>query len=287
MSAMTTPLLRRLLRAAPVALVLLAPAPARPASDGAAEPVPVRVERVRPRPEKRPTLRFLKANRDFLSARFERLRERPVPSGGDAAGIDPRFLAYQRLLAEARASADSLAAAEREREGHALFASVTELGGLESELDLMDRLLAAQRARLDTLQSDFAGRQRTALFVVVSGWPAGGAVERLTVRLEDSTTVSVPLDADEQTALRQGGWLEVFHGLVEPRPQVLELAVGGAGWPAGDAGWVSLEPARDRLTFLRLDLSEAEPAAGASTVAATTWLHDASLPASPEPGSAP
>jgi hypothetical protein len=37
---------------------------------------------------------------------------------------------------------------------------------------------------------------------------------------------------------------------------------------------VTLEPVRDRLTFLRLDLSQAHPARGLASVVAGVWRHE-------------
>ena len=46
-------------------------------------------------------------------------------------------------------------------------------------------------------------------------------------------------------------------------------------------GFVTLEPTRDRLTFLKLDLSQARPAVGIGSLAASTWLLDPTLDPSP------
>jgi hypothetical protein len=71
--------------------------------------------------------------------------------------------------------------------------------------------------------------------------------------------------------------VQIFHGFVEPREQVVEVAITGERWPAGDTGFVTLDPARDRLTLLRLDLSSVQPERGAASIQANTWLHDARL----------
>jgi hypothetical protein len=258
--------------AAGALLALVAPAPAATAGDPHA--APVRVERVRPKHEKLRTLGFLKDNRDFVRARLDLLREKPLAFHAGAEPIDPRFLAYGAMLDEVRASRDSTATLEDTRQRRELLTSVTELGRLESELDQMDRLLAAQRTRLSALQEDFTGRQRTSLAVVVSGYPQGAPVTSISLTIEGGSTVTIPLTADEQASLARGGALEVFHGLVEPREQVLEVALAGERWPAGDKGFVTLEPPRDRMTFLKLDLAPVQPAGGATSIAASTWLHD-------------
>jgi len=259
-----------------VAAALLAlAATVRPAR--AAAETTVRVERVRPVPEKRPTLRFLRENRDFLRAALDRTRERTLGAGA-AAAIDPRFLAYRELVAEATAAQDSvggIAAADEKRD---LLRSVTELGALESELDQLDRLLGAQRDRLRVLQGDFTGDQRTALAIVVSGAPGSGAapLAQIVITLDDGTAFAVPLTAEQNEALRLGGAVQVFHGYVEPRSQVLAIALGGRD--SDDLGFVTLDPARDRLTMLRLDVSGVRPDQGVAGLRATTWLNDTRVP---------
>jgi len=237
----------------------------------------VKVERVRPQREKHPTLRFLKENRDFIRARFDLLKEKPLESHGSAGEIDPRFLSYRDMLAKILAARDSVAVSEDARTRQELLASITQLGELEARLDLMDQLLAEQRGRLGVLQGDFTGSQQTALVVVVSGYPGEAAVSNVAITLEDGATLTVPLSPEQRESLRQGGVVQVFHGFVEPRAQVVEVALAGDRWPTGDSGFVTLDPARDRLTFLMLDLSTVRPDQGAATIRASTWLHDAKL----------
>jgi len=235
-------------------------------------PTEVRVERVRPKHEKYFTLRFLKANRDFIRARLDLLREEPGKSLADAAALDPRFLAYRELMQSALAGVDSVQASEDMRQRRELFASVTELGQLESQLDQLELLLAAQRTRLTALQADFTGHQRTELAVVARGLPADATMLSLTLTLEDGAPVIVTLTDAQRQSLREGGVLELFHGLIEPRDQVIALTLTGSRWPGGDSGFVSIAPARDRLTFLQLDFSRLQPEQGATSLRASTWL---------------
>jgi hypothetical protein len=235
----------------------------------------VRVERERPPKEKIETLRFLKDNRDFIRARFDLLKQVALQKRGEAAAIDPRFLGYQSMLAEIMGARDSVALAEDARKKLDLLRSITDLGRLENQLDLLDRQLDGQRNRLARLQADFTGRQRTALVVVLSGSPQGEAPRTVAITLDDGTTVSDTLSAEQQQALKQGGVVQIFHGFVEPRAQVIQVAMSGGGWSPGDAGFVTLDPPRDRFSFLRFDLSSANPARGAASLRATTWLNDA------------
>ena len=276
---------RRLAPATLLALLLLpALAPAAPVPAAPVTPVEeptvtvVKVERVKPRKEKLPTLRFLKANRDFIRARFDRLRQESRTAAAHAGDLDPRFLEYRRLLAEIATAKDSVAAAAEARERAALFASVSDLATLERELDQMERLLESQRTRLAVLQADFAGRQRTELDIVLTGHALAGRVDSLAVRLEDGSLHTAGLDSTQRESLRRGGVLEVFRGLIEPREQVLEITLHGDGWMLAGPGYVTLEPRRDQLTFLKLDLSQATPKQGLSSLVAGTWCLDASVP---------
>lgn len=255
----------------PLAAVVLAALLAARGAGAAGAPAPgvtrVEVTRERPALEKPTASGARRADRDAGRARAERAR---------AGDLDPRFLEYRRLLAEIAADKDSVAVASDARERQAVFTSVEELAGLERELDQMERLLDAQRGRLVALQSDFAGRQRTELDVVIGGGALAGRVDSVRVTLEDGTSVVSSLTETQRGSLVHGGALEVFRGLVEPREQVIEIALMGEGWSAAGHGFVTLAPARDRLTFLKLDLSQASPALGIGSLAATTWLLDAS-----------
>lgn len=266
-----------------------APAPAGPVAPAEAPPASVatptvadlppgtavKVERVRPEREKAPTLRFLRENVDFIRAQFDRLREKPVDQKALATDLDPRLLNYTRLLAEALASRDTVGAAEDARSRQHLLESIAQLGSLEEQLDLMERHLEKQRVRLAYLEDDFTGQQQTALMLVLSGYPKDLAVNEVTVTLDDGAPIHVALSAEQCESLRRGGVVELFHGFAEPRDQVVEIQLGAAGQGAGDPGYVTLSPMRDRLTFLRFDLSNVQPAQGGASVRASTWLHEA------------
>jgi hypothetical protein len=260
-------------------LSLLLAAPGAHAGSPVAAPdaqvVDVRVDRVRPEKPKYVTLRFLRENRDFLRARLDllRLTRNEQPGGGDA--LDPRFLAYGQMLREALAAQDSVAGTGDAFARRALLDRIARLGDLESELDRMDSLLAGQRTRLTTLESDFTGHQETALVILVRGNPAGGAPAALTIVLEDSTVLNVPLTPAQRQALGEGGIAEVFHGFVEPREQVIEFTVARNAGPGREQGWVTLQPARDRLTFLQLDLSGLDAADPSARLRAGAWVFDA------------
>src|SRR5262245_39081594 len=275
-------------------LLLLAPAFAARAAAAAknASALPpttvttVEVERERPVREKLPTLRFLRANRDFIRARFDRLRTESRAMRAGAGNVDPRFLQYRQLLAEIAAGKDSVTVASDARERQGVFTSVEDLAALERELDMMEQLLDKQRTRLGYLQADFAGRQRTELDLVITGGTLAGRVDSVRVTLEDGTSVASGLTETQRGSLQHGGALEVFRGLVEPRVQVIEIALMGEGWSATGHGFVTIEPVRDRLTFLKFDLSQASYKVGIGSLAASTWLLDASQDATRAPSPA-
>ena len=271
------PLPRRL-ALAPVLLVLLflAGPSARAQSTHVS---PLELTSARPARESLPTLRFLKANADFLRTRFELFTPSGRAQGSSARAVDPRFLSYRGLLADIAAAKDSVAASAETRERQAIFASVTDLAVLERELDQMERVLAAQQTRLGSLHADFAGRQRTELAVLLTGGALAGRVDSVVVTLEDGTGSLAGLDDTRRRSLKVGGMLEAFRGLVEPREQVIEVRFIGEGWNQVAPGFVRISPVRDRLTFVKLDLSQAAPARGMASVSAGTWRSDAPSPA--------
>lgn len=270
--------------AAPVATVTVATA----ARDTTAPVITeVRIERVKPPKEKYPTLQFLKANRDFIRSRYDLLHERALPEAGNAGAIDPRFLAYRRMITAASASQDSLDRARDQSRRWELFANITDLGRIEDQLDLMDRQLAGQKARLAELQRDFTGRQMTSLAVVLSGVPAGEMPSTITLMFESGDTLTVALPAETSESLRHGGDLELCHRLIEPRDQTVAIVLQGGRWDGSAPGFIELDPPRDQMSFLKLDLAPARPAEGASSMTASRWLSDTGLEASRGPETQP
>jgi hypothetical protein len=193
-----------------------------------------------------------------------------VERKGGAEALDPRYLMYPKMLADAQSARDTVAAAEELRKRQQLLESITQLGDLETRLDEMEKFLADQRVRLGVLQQNFTGDQRTALVVVVRGYPGA-------VTLEDGAPSNVTLAPEQREALKRGGVVQVFHGFVEPREQVVQVTLTADAWPSGDSGFVTLDPTRDRITFLELDLSTVHRAQGGASVAANTWRHDAEM----------
>jgi hypothetical protein len=238
---------------------------------------PVKVERIKTKKEKHETLRFLKANLDFIRSEIDRLRESAVDRDDEAVALDPRFLALQDMLSQIIAARDSIASESEEVKAREFLASVTELGELEGQLDLMESLLEEQTGRLARLQEDFTGRQRTALMVLVTGWPATGSLSPIQLIEEDGSTTTIELTSAQRTSLEQGGLAEIYYEFVEPREQVLEIRLGSGDPAASAPGYITLDPERDRITFLELDLGGLTAGSGVDGLAASRWVADESV----------
>ena len=270
---------RRSLRlgAALVGLLAVAAWPPPPARAQAESVTPAPVTTERPDGKKPRAKRSRGADRDARRSR-DPLQWTDRDEFPAARDVDPRFFEYRKLLTAIAAGKDSVSVAFDARERASLYASVSDLARLEDELNRMESLLDAQRQRLVVLQGDFAGRQRTELDVIVTGAPMAGVVDSVRVTLDDGTSVGSRVTETQLGSLQHGGALEVFRGLVEPREQVIEVALMGEGWSATGHGFVRVLPQRDRLTFVKLDLSGARPALGMGSVVAGTWQLDPGVP---------
>lgn len=259
--------------AASAAAVLLAAA--LPAAAQMPPMIPVKVERVKPEKESLSTLRFFKENLDFLRARLDGLQENPVNSGEEARDLDERLLRYQEMLLAARAARDSIDTARSLREKEAFLSSVTELGELEAHLDFLEDVLAQQEKRLGVLEADFLGDQRTAVLVVVKGAPGHGSRGlRILDGFDEATEVA--FRPEQITALQEGGLVQVYHALIEPREQTWELFLNGGDWGTEPAAYLTFSPRRNRLNTMVVDLTGADPGAPASGIAVDAWVHDPS-----------
>lgn len=219
------------------------------------------VERVTADAPKAPTLRFLDENRDFFRARLDELRLLlRADWNGDARELDPRWLAWRDMLDDIHAAQDSAAVSEEWIRRRELLESVGDLVQLELEMDEMETLLRGQQDRLGQLEEDFTGRQRTALVVLLRGVPSAGAPATVILREADGPALRVSLGEHVQAALARGGSAELLHRLVEPREQRWELSFEGAGWTEESAPFeLALDPERDRMTFLEIDVSSLRP----------------------------
>jgi hypothetical protein len=232
----------------------------------------VEVERVEHEKPEHPTLRFLGENRDFFRARLDDLRVRESALRRlQAQGIDPRILDFQRMLEEIRAARDTASAGDERARARALLQSVQDLAALEHEMDRMEKLLDEQEARLARIAEDFVGEQKTTLVVVLTGVPGRGSPKTVILGTEDGDAAHIGLSEPDRLSLAAGGATELLHELVEPRRQTLAISLQGDGWTQAAPWEVVVEPERDRITFLELDLDGVDPADPGADVATRTW----------------
>jgi hypothetical protein len=232
----------------------------------------IEVQRDKTKEPKHPTLRFLKDNRVFLRGRLDRLRTqtRRVREG-EGKILDERLLRLQEMARAIAAARDTVGtrrdlAAQRE-----LLRSVTQLGELEDELSLMEALLAEQRNRLLFLEQDFVGHQETALVILLTGRTSvSGAPNEITLSEEDET-VRVALTPEQWGSLGRGGIAQVYHEFVEPREHRIEVGFAGGEWSSAGCVPVVFNAARDRLTFLELDVSRLDRASESLGLTTNVW----------------
>ena len=215
----------------------------------------IEVKRAVPRGPKHPSLRFLRDNRVFLRGRLDLLRVQITRVHTDKATLlDERILRLKEMAAAIASARDTVGAVYELTPERELLTSVTQLGELEAELDLMKKLLADQQQRLLLLEEDFLGHQETALVILIKGL-SGKRAPASIVLTEDNDVVRVELTPEQRNSLEQGGIAQIYHEFVEPREHVFAVSFAGKAWAAAETVAVSVEAARDRLTFLELDLS--------------------------------
>jgi len=231
----------------------------------------IEVKRAEEKDTKHPSLRFLKDQRVFLRARLDLLRlQIKLTHTEDAEMIDARLLRLQEMAAAIAAARDTVGAVNGLTPGRELLTSVTELGELEAELDFMELLLAEQRQRLLLLEEDFLGHQETALVVLVRGL-SGREAPGTIVFSEDNAFVRVPLTPEQQASLAQGGIAQIYHEFVEPREHLYAVSFEGAGWASVAPVPIAVLAARDRLTFLELDLSRLDGGQDTAGLLTSIW----------------
>lgn len=244
-----------------------------PAAADEKEESPVKVEWVKPKRPKKPTLRFLKQQVDFLRSQLDHLREVPRNRDGDALVLDERWLRYREMMASAQASRDSVEAARLAQERLHFLESVADLAALETRLDEMNDLLTEQEARLAWLDEDFTGRQETAIVVLVSAMPGGERPTGFRFVDEEGTARQISVLPGDAQTIDSGGAIQLLHEFVEPREQVWEVSVQGANWTSDIPVYVTFQPQRNRLSFLELDLAQLATETGAVGLEARLWVH--------------
>jgi hypothetical protein len=238
--------------------------------------IQVKVERMKPKEEKLPTLRFFKENLDFLRARLDGLQETPVTSGQEARALDERLLEYQELLLASRAARDSIDTARARREKEAFLSSVTALGELEAHLDFLEDVLARQEARLGVLEEDFLGGQHTAMIVVIKGVSPDRPPRGLRILDGFEEATEVAFRPEQLASLAQGGLIQVYHALIEPREQTWEVSLDGRDGDGDTTAYLTFSPRRNRLNTMVVDLTGADPGSPTTGLAVDAWFHDPS-----------
>jgi hypothetical protein len=256
-------------------ILLLAACPPLVAAQSDADSVGVmetiEVKRADTEEPKHTSLKFLKDNRVFIRAQLDLLRVQTTRTRTDQAQvIDQRYLMLQQMSAAIAAARDTVSAESLLTAQRQLMTSVTQLGELEQQLSLVEGLLAEHRTRLLALEQDFLGHQETALVIVMKGF-VGKPVPSTIVITEDSEVVRVELTPEQRASLAQGGIAQVYHEFVEPRAHVFTVGFEGEGWPVATVIPVTVEAARDRLTFLGLDLSRLDPGREAMGLLTDVW----------------
>ena len=230
-----------------------------------------KVERLKQKEPKLPTMRFLEENRDFFRARLDALLLTADFRGLDGRDLDPRYLRYREMLASIRAARDSAALGETRIAQHDLMQSVAGIEELERDMDSMEKLLGEQHDRLSWLEEDFVGRQRTALVVLLSGVPRAGTPHTVVVQDADGATYRVAIADAARASLARGGATELMHELFEPRDHRLLVSLEGDGWKSTKPVAIALAPVRDKLTFLEIDATGYDPAAAEGALATKSW----------------
>lgn len=213
----------------------------------------IEIRRERPSDERPRTLRFLRENQAFLRGRLDQLRTRVTWRDLGSRPLGEHELWLRGLGRAQEAAFDSLELERQRIARRTLLQRLEELGRIEEQLDRIESLLADQEDRLEAVEADYVGRQETALALLATGLPADDAVA-LHVSPLDGESLRVALDATTRDVLAAGAVAELLHDFVEPRRTRLQLAVelpDGAVRPLGSIEFV---PARDRLTFVQVDL---------------------------------
>ena len=103
-------------------------------------PNQLEVERVEQKKEKTVTLQFLKENREFLRGQLDLLRlKRRGDVEGESSLLDPRYAMFQEMLRQIEAARETVGGEELALRRRELLESVTQLGDLEAQLDVIER----------------------------------------------------------------------------------------------------------------------------------------------------
>jgi hypothetical protein len=251
-----------------VVLILLGFSSTAATGDDAVE---IKVERSKIDTPDLPSLRFLKDNRDFLRSQLDRLKQVEQRREFQAQALSARDLLYRRLAAEIAAGSDSLATARSLAAQRELLRSVSGLGELERELDALEQMLLAQRDRFQLIENDYVGRQETALLVLLNGFPQGEAPDALVLVEAGEAEWRIELSDAQKESLRHGGAARLVYEFVEPRNTILQMSFEGAAFALTPPLQLEIDPMRDRLNMLEIDLSGLLANAKTPDVSSRSW----------------
>lgn len=231
----------------------------------------IEVQREKTHDTKYPSLQFLKDHRVFLRSQLDLLSMQITRVRTDKAEmLDERYLRLQEMAKAIAAARDTVAAEQQLTAGRERLNSITELGELEGQLALMEKVLAEQRNRLLLLEEDFLGHQETALVVLIRGL-AGKTAPAAIALGEEVDVVRIDLSPEQRASLERGGIAQIYHEFVEPREHVLTVSFSGPQWSEAPPVNLTVEAARDRLTFLELDLSQLDRNREALGLVTSVW----------------
>ncbi|MEZ4650283.1 MAG: hypothetical protein R3E97_16165 [Candidatus Eisenbacteria bacterium] len=238
--------------------------------------VPVKVEREKPDRTKKPSLRFLQENLDFLRGQIDGVYWSEEPRDGAANAIDPSWIRYLELDRDVDSATEQLDREAADLASDRLLESVGELAEVEARIRALAMLLDEHDARLTELHEDYVEDHVTSLVVLASGYP-DWQLDGLRLRRDDGRETAVALDRELESVLHRGGVIELDHEFIEPREQVLELVIPASTDQAGRSVYLRIDPERDRLHFLQLDLATFRLGDDTSAWKAETWSRPTSL----------
>lgn len=230
--------------------------------------VPVTVRREKPDRLKKPTLRFLQENLDFLRAQIDGLHWEADRHDADGSVVDPTWMHYLELQQAAERSVSDVERIGEESRQRELLESVAELVAVEESLQRLSNALDGHEERLQELHEDYVEDHVTSLVVLLQGTVDPG-IQSATLTREDGRVVDVSFDGAIAGSLESGAIVELDHDFVEPRWQWLELSFGGAA--SIEPVYLEIEPLRDQLNFVQIDLGSVRATSPAEEWSVTSW----------------
>jgi hypothetical protein len=234
-------------------------------------PGAVRVERIEPRDPKRPTLVFLKANRDFFRTQLDFLRMKAAGSAGGAVMLDERTLALRELIDEigrdhARASeaGDHVGRAE-------LLATVEEMAAFDAEIAAIESLLTRQETRMDAVARDFLGDEITELIVLFRAGAGARSLASIEIEIDGEVREALAVTEVERRGFERGGIAEIERRLAEPRAHEIRVRARNEQGVVLAEEMVTVEAARGQMTFVEFAQGGGADAAAPQELATRTW----------------